>query len=102
MAGNFCEDEEEFMKPIFENGVYKNPFKTWKEPRGWDLFKILKSFMFEDTSGIPGKCQSVCIDEISKHVASKVTLGSVNLTCNGTMHVTTRTTVYKTLFMLKV
>ena len=66
MAGNFCDDEEEFMKPIFENGVYKNPFKTWKDLNGWDLLKLMKNFLFEDISGIPGSCQSVCVKIIRK------------------------------------
>ena len=55
MASNFCEDEDELMYPVFKNGVYDNPFSTWKWFSRLDLLKLSKHFMLEDNSGVTGK-----------------------------------------------
>ena len=54
MARNFCNDEDEFMKPVFKNGVYDNPFPTSKWAGRMDFLKSPVT-MLRDSSGVPGK-----------------------------------------------
>lgn len=42
--------------PIYENGRYQNPWKTWQRPRLPNLFKLLFCTT-KDKSGIPGKVE---------------------------------------------
>ena len=49
--------EDGITMPIFENGRYHNPWKTWQRPRLPNLFKLLFCTN-KDKSGIPGKAVS--------------------------------------------
>ncbi|RUS82132.1 hypothetical protein EGW08_010106 [Elysia chlorotica] len=42
--------------PIYENGRYRNPWKTWQRPKLTNLFKLLFCTT-KDKSGIPGKAE---------------------------------------------
>ena len=54
--------EDGITMPIFENGRYQNPWKTWQHPRLPNLFKLLFCST-KDKSGLPGKevCKFVIV-----------------------------------------
>lgn len=43
-------EEDGLVKPLFENGRYKNPFDTFEERHLSDVFKMIRS---KDNSSIP-------------------------------------------------
>ena len=47
------ESDEDLIKPIYKNGVFKNPFDTWTFSSFWDVIKLMKIFWLNDTSGVP-------------------------------------------------
>ena len=63
------EASEEFTKPIYENGKFKNPWKTFKETSGGfsNMFQLI--FRTKNFSNIPN--QRVCIVNHSFHCADK-------------------------------
>ncbi|CAL1545092.1 unnamed protein product [Lymnaea stagnalis] len=43
--------EEDFVKPLFQNGKYQNPWKTWQRPSFGQMFKFL--FFSQNEGSIP-------------------------------------------------
>ena len=52
MATSGHEDQGELARPIKENGIYSNPFDTWKFFGRLDVLKWTSSSL-KDNSGIP-------------------------------------------------
>ncbi|KAK3106132.1 hypothetical protein FSP39_013372 [Pinctada imbricata] len=50
-----AEGDGTFTKPIYENGKFKNPWKTWRETQGFkNLIKLMRS---KDSSNIPNQTE---------------------------------------------
>lgn len=48
------ENHEDLVKPIFEQGRYKNPFDTYEDRNFSHFVRLMKTAFFNDKSDIPG------------------------------------------------